>query len=113
MEAVALFLAIIGAEAGYMGLRALATGGVYLCGGITPKVLKQPPSILLSATSVCTRTMGRTSCARAGGQGTADAARCACTAWTCVQAEPREEQLCCGGNTRVETEWPRVLMLMM
>ena len=32
-----LFLAIIGAEAGYMGLRALATGGVYLCGGITPK----------------------------------------------------------------------------
>ena len=32
-----MFLAIIGAEAGYMGLRALATGGVYLCGGITPK----------------------------------------------------------------------------
>ncbi len=37
VEAVDLFLAIIGAEAGYMGLRALATGGVYLCGGITPK----------------------------------------------------------------------------
>ena len=36
-EAVDMFLAIIGAEAGYMGLRALATGGVYLCGGITPK----------------------------------------------------------------------------
>ena len=37
IEAVDMFLAIIGAEAGYMGLRALATGGVYLCGGITPK----------------------------------------------------------------------------
>ena len=37
VEAVDMFLAIIGAEAGYMGLRALATGGVYLCGGITPK----------------------------------------------------------------------------
>lgn len=36
-EAVDMFLAIIGAEAGYMGLRALASGGVYLCGGITPK----------------------------------------------------------------------------
>ncbi|KAK9843781.1 hypothetical protein WJX81_006046 [Elliptochloris bilobata] len=38
-EAVDMFLAIIGAEAGYMGLRALATGGVYLCGGITPKLI--------------------------------------------------------------------------
>ena len=38
VEAVDMFLAIIGAEAGYMGLRALATGGVYICGGITPKV---------------------------------------------------------------------------
>ena len=38
VEAVDLFLAIIGAEAGYLGLRALATGGVYLCGGITPRV---------------------------------------------------------------------------
>ena len=33
-----MFLSIIGAEAGYMALRALATGGVYLCGGITPRV---------------------------------------------------------------------------
>lgn len=38
VEAVDMFLAIIGAEAGYMGLRALATGGIYICGGITPKV---------------------------------------------------------------------------
>ena len=37
-EAVDLFLAIIGAEAGYMGVRALATGGIYICGGITPRV---------------------------------------------------------------------------
>jgi glucokinase len=33
-----MFLAIIGAEAGHMGLRLLAKGGVYICGGITPKV---------------------------------------------------------------------------
>jgi glucokinase len=38
LEAVDLFLAIIGAEAGYMGMRALATGGIYICGGITPRV---------------------------------------------------------------------------
>lgn len=38
VEAVDLFLAIIGAEAGYMGVRALAAGGVYICGGITPRV---------------------------------------------------------------------------
>ena len=38
MEAVDLFLAIIGAEAGYMGLRTLASGGIYVCGGIIPRV---------------------------------------------------------------------------
>lgn len=37
-----MFLSIIGAEAGYLGLRALATGGVYICGGITPKVMPGP-----------------------------------------------------------------------
>ena len=37
-EAVDMFLSIIGAEAGHMGLRLLAKGGVYICGGITPKV---------------------------------------------------------------------------
>lgn len=41
VEAVDMFLAIIGAEAGYMGLRALATGGVYICGGITPKLIEK------------------------------------------------------------------------
>jgi glucokinase len=45
VEAVDMFLAIIGAEAGYMGLRALASGGVYLCGGITPKVPFQHTNI--------------------------------------------------------------------
>ena len=48
MEAVDLFLAIIGAEAGYLGLRALATGGVYLCGGITPRVSDVHPLISAS-----------------------------------------------------------------
>ena len=38
MEAVDLFLAILGAEAGYMGLRILASGGIYVCGGIIPRV---------------------------------------------------------------------------
>ena len=33
-----MFLAILGCEAGFMGLRLLATGGVYICGGIGPKV---------------------------------------------------------------------------
>lgn len=36
--AVDMFLCILGAEAAHMGLRLLATGGVYICGGITPKV---------------------------------------------------------------------------
>lgn len=39
-EAVDMFLSIIGAEAGAMALRSLATGGVYLCGGITAKLAK-------------------------------------------------------------------------
>lgn len=38
VEAVDLFLAILGAEAGYMGLRILASGGIYICGGIVPRV---------------------------------------------------------------------------
>lgn len=38
-EAVDIFLSIIGAEAGHMGLRLLATGGVFICGGIAPKLL--------------------------------------------------------------------------
>lgn len=38
--AVDMFLCILGAEAAHMGLRLLATGGVYICGGITPKLLE-------------------------------------------------------------------------
>ena len=39
LEAVDMFISILGCEAGFMGLRLLATGGVYICGGIGPKVL--------------------------------------------------------------------------
>ena len=34
-----MLLSIIGAEAGHMGLRCLAHGGIYIAGGITPKVI--------------------------------------------------------------------------
>mmetsp|Transcript_2228 Transcript_2228/g.5598 ORF Transcript_2228/g.5598 Transcript_2228/m.5598 type:complete len:91 (-) Transcript_2228:182-454(-) len=34
-----MMLSIIGAEAGHMALRCLARGGVYIAGGITPKVI--------------------------------------------------------------------------
>ena len=33
-----MFLSIVGAEAGHMALRSLASGGVYVCGGIPPRV---------------------------------------------------------------------------
>lgn len=33
-----MFLSIVGAEAGHMALRSLASGGIYICGGIFPKV---------------------------------------------------------------------------
>ena len=61
VEAVDLFLAIIGAEAGYMGLRALASGGVYLCGGITPKVRR----LLIShhGLHLCVPAVGAQRCA--------------------------------------------------
>lgn len=38
---VDLFLEIIAAEAGAMALRGMATGGVYLAGGITPRLLER------------------------------------------------------------------------
>jgi len=38
-EAVAWFCSLYGAEAGNMALRVLALGGVYLCGGIAPRLL--------------------------------------------------------------------------
>ena len=39
-EALDIFLAIIGAEAANMALRGLSSGGVYIAGGIIPKVSK-------------------------------------------------------------------------
>jgi glucokinase len=38
-RALSLFVAIYGAEAGNLGLRMLATGGVYVGGGIAPRIL--------------------------------------------------------------------------
>ncbi len=39
VEALGLFVSVYGAEAGNLALKALATHGVYLGGGITPKIL--------------------------------------------------------------------------
>jgi glucokinase len=39
VEALNLFCAILGAEAGNLVLRYLATGGIYLAGGVPPKIL--------------------------------------------------------------------------
>lgn len=50
VEAVDLFLALIGAEAGHMGLRSLASGGIYICGGIMPKVSQHFWTIVTSCT---------------------------------------------------------------
>ena len=38
VEALDIFLSIVGAEAAHMALRSLATGGIYICGGIFPRV---------------------------------------------------------------------------
>jgi len=40
-EALEIFIRILGAEAGNLALRALALGGIYLGGGIPPKILPQ------------------------------------------------------------------------
>lgn len=39
VETVALFVSIYGAEAGNLALKALATGGVFLAGGIAPRMI--------------------------------------------------------------------------
>lgn len=45
---VELFVAILGAEAGNLALKILATGGIYLGGGISPRIIKdlQAPAFL-------------------------------------------------------------------
>ena len=39
-EAVDIFLAILGAEAANLALKCLASGGVYIAGGIPPRLMK-------------------------------------------------------------------------
>ncbi len=41
VQALELFVAIYGAEAGNLALKGLATGGVYIGGGIAPKILQK------------------------------------------------------------------------
>jgi glucokinase len=41
MEALDLFVSLYGAEAGNMALKVMATGGVYLGGGIAPKIIEK------------------------------------------------------------------------
>lgn len=41
VKALDLFVSIYGAEAGNLALRSLATGGIYIGGGIAPKILKK------------------------------------------------------------------------
>ncbi|GBF98951.1 glucokinase [Raphidocelis subcapitata] len=40
-EAVEIFLSVVGAEAGAMALRSLARGGVYIAGGIVPRLMER------------------------------------------------------------------------
>lgn len=41
MDALEMFISIYGAEAGNLALRSMAVGGVYVGGGIAPKILKE------------------------------------------------------------------------
>ena len=41
VEALDIFISIVGAEAGHMALRSLATGGVFIAGGVLPKVINR------------------------------------------------------------------------
>ena len=40
-KALDLFIAVYGAEASNLGLKAMATGGLFLAGGISPKILSK------------------------------------------------------------------------
>jgi glucokinase len=52
-QAIDLFVSLYGAEAGNLALRALATGGVYLGGGIAPKIVERlcRPAFMLAFTN--------------------------------------------------------------
>ena len=45
-QALDLFVSIYGAEAGNLALKIMATGGMYLGGGIAPKMLPKLPAPL-------------------------------------------------------------------
>lgn len=53
MEVLDLFISLYGAEAGNVALRSLATGGVYLGGGIAPKIIERlkGPGFMLAFTT--------------------------------------------------------------
>jgi glucokinase len=52
-KALDLFVILLGSEAGNMALKVLATGGVYIGGGIAPKILPklQTPAFLATFTN--------------------------------------------------------------
>jgi glucokinase len=52
-QALDLFVSLYGAEAGNLALRALATGGIYLGGGIAPKIVERlcRPAFMLAFTN--------------------------------------------------------------
>jgi glucokinase len=41
MATLDMFIAILGAEAGNLALKVLATGGMYIGGGIAPRILRR------------------------------------------------------------------------
>jgi glucokinase len=52
-QALDLFISLYGAEAGNLALRILATGGIYLGGGIAPKIIERlkGPAFMLAFTT--------------------------------------------------------------
>ena len=56
LETLDLFFALLGAEAGNLSLKFLATGGVFLLGGILPKLL---PELESSSFLACFEAKGR------------------------------------------------------